>query len=78
MRHFSSITQGHQKMRGYRHKCAAGIVQSRIKELEMMIDLMEDSGVADLHFIIELKKRLRVNQELYALLVEFTGDNLVH
>ena len=65
-------------MRGYRHKCAAGIVQSRIKELEMMIDLMEDSGVADLHFIIELKKRLRVNQELYALLVEFTGDNLVH
>lgn len=65
-------------MRVYRHKSAAGIIQTRIKELEMVIDHMDVSTIADVRFIEELKKRLRVNQELYALLVEFTGDNLVH
>ena len=65
-------------MSNYRHKCAAGIIQTRIEELEMVIDHLKVSGVADLRFMNELKKRLRVNQELYALLVEFTGDNLVH
>ena len=61
-----------------KHKSAAGIVAKRIKELERLLELIAEGRVSDPGFIKNIEQSLRVNQELYAYLVDFAGDNLVH
>ena len=60
-----------------KHESASGVIQRRILELEMILELSSDKDQST-HFLRQVKASLLINQELYAYLVNLSGDNLIH
>tara|TARA_Y100000310_G_C19956895_1_gene479456 strand:- start:239 stop:433 length:195 start_codon:yes stop_codon:yes gene_type:complete len=60
---------------------ASEIVLKRIRELEEMITFLEplrNNNTYNRDFYKHLNKNLQTNKELYAYLVGFAGENLLH
>ena len=65
-------------MSDVRNKIAADIIRKRIRELEEIQILIDEGKLRNEWFAKHVTRTLRLNQELYAYLVNFSGDNLIH